>query len=63
MDTHATLILLHASDAFGVFLLRQFCMGIPNELLEAARIDDLSEYGVYRKIVLPQMGPSIAPAA
>ena len=52
VDTHAVLILLHAFDAFGVFLLRQFCMGIPDELLEAARI--------YRKIVLPQMGPSIA---
>jgi multiple sugar transport system permease protein len=60
VDTHASLILLHAFDAFGVFLLRQFCMGIPNELLEAARIDGLSEYGIYRRIVLPQMGPSIA---
>ena len=60
INTHASLILLHAFDAFGVFLLRQFCMGIPNELLEAARIDGLSEYGIYRKIVLPQMGPSIA---
>ena len=54
------IILLHSFDAFGVFLLRQFCMGIPNELLEAARIDGLSEYGIYRKIALPQMGPSIA---
>ncbi len=60
VDTHAVLILLHSFDAFGVFLLRQFCMGIPNELLEAARIDGLSEYGIYRRIVLPQMGPSIA---
>lgn len=60
VDTHASLILLHAFDAFGVFLLRQFCMGIPNELLEAARIDGLSEYGIYSRIVLPQMGPSIA---
>ena len=60
LDTHAVLILLHSFDAFGVFLLRQFCMGIPDELLEAARIDGLNEYGVYRRIVLPQMGPSIA---
>ncbi len=60
VDTHASLILLHAFDAFGVFLLRQFCMGIPNELLEAARIDGLNEYGIYGRIVLPQMGPSIA---
>jgi multiple sugar transport system permease protein len=60
VDSHLSLILLHAFDAFGVFLLRQFCMGIPNELLEAARIDGLSEYGIYTRIVLPQMGPSIA---
>lgn len=60
VDIHAVLILLHSFDAFGVFLLRQFCMGIPDELLEAARIDGLSEYGIYRRIVLPQMGPSIA---
>ncbi|HWS42990.1 MAG TPA: carbohydrate ABC transporter permease [Pseudoflavonifractor sp.] len=60
VDSHLSLILLHAFDAFGVFLLRQFCMGIPNELLEAARIDGLSEYGIYGRIVLPQMGPSIA---
>lgn len=60
VDTHAALILLHAFDAFGVFLMRQFCLGIPNELLEAARIDGLNEYGIYGRIVLPQLGPSIA---
>lgn len=60
VDTHAGLILLKSFDAFGVFLMRQFCMGIPDELLEAARIDGLSEYGSYSRIVLPQLGPSIA---
>lgn len=60
VDTHAGLILLKAFDAFGVFLMRQFCMGIPDELLEAARIDGLSEYGIYSRIVLPQLGPSIS---
>lgn len=60
VDNHAGLILLKSFDAFGVFLMRQFCMGIPDELLEAARIDGLSEYGIYSRIVLPQLGPSIA---
>lgn len=60
VDTHAGLILLKSFDAFGVFLMRQFCMGIPDELLEAARIDGLSEYGIYSRIVLPQLSPSIA---
>lgn len=60
VDTHASLILLQAFSAFGVFLMRQFCMGIPDELLEAARIDGLSEYGIFARIVLPNMGPALA---
>ena len=60
VDTHTSLILLQAFSAFGVFLMRQFCMGIPDELLEAARIDGLSEYGIFARIVLPNMGPALA---
>lgn len=60
VDSHLGYVLLQSFGAFGVFLLRQFFLGIPNELLEAARIDGLSEYGIYRRIALPQMGPSIA---
>ena len=52
-NSHLGLILLHAFSAFGVFLLRQFYISIPNELCEAARIDGLSEYGIYSKIVFP----------
>ena len=59
VDTHAGLILLKSFDAFGVFLMRQFCMGIPDELLEAARIDGLSEYGIYGRIVLPLSKPAL----
>lgn len=60
VDTHMAIILLQSFTAFGVFLLRQFYMSIPNELLEAARIDGLSEYGIYAKIVLPLSKPSMA---
>lgn len=38
---------------FGVFLMRQAFISIPNELLEAARIDGMSEYGIFAKIALP----------
>ena len=59
VDTHLGYIMLQAFAAFGVFLLRQFFLGIPNELLEAARIDGLSEYGIYGRIVLPLSKPAL----
>lgn len=59
VDTHLGYIMLQAFAAFGVFLLRQFYQSIPNELLEAARIDGLSEYGIYGRIVLPLSKPAI----
>ncbi len=59
VDTHLGYIMLQAFAAFGVFLLRQFYQSIPNELLEAARIDGLSEYGIYGRIVLPLSKPAL----
>jgi multiple sugar transport system permease protein len=59
-DSHLGIILMHAFTAFGVFMMRQFFMGIPNELLEAARIDGLSEYGIWARIMLPLSKPAIA---
>lgn len=59
-DSHLGYILMQSFLAFGVFLMRQFYQGIPNELLEAARIDGLSEYGIYFRIVLPLSKPVIA---
>jgi multiple sugar transport system permease protein len=59
-DTHLALILLQAFSAFGVFLMRQFFISIPNELIEAARIDGLSEYGIYFRIMLPLSKPALA---
>lgn len=52
-DSHLGIILMHAFTAMGVFLMRQFFIGIPNELLEAARIDGLSEYGIWARLMLP----------
>lgn len=60
VDTHLSIILLQSFVAFGVFLMRQFYQSIPNELLEAARIDGLSEYGVYARIILPLSKPALA---
>jgi len=60
VDTHMSLILLQAFTAFGVFLMRQFFISIPNDIIDAARIDGLSEYGIYFRIMLPLSKPALA---
>lgn len=59
-DTHIGLILMQAFSAFGVFLMRQFYISIPEELCEAARIDGLNEFGIFAKIVFPLGKPAMA---
>ncbi|EMS72849.1 carbohydrate ABC transporter permease [Ruminiclostridium cellobioparum] len=58
-DSHLSLILIQAFTAYGVFLLRQFFMSIPEELSESARIDGLGELGIYAKIILPLAKPAL----
>ncbi len=47
-------------SAFGVFLMRQFFENVPNELLDAARIDGVSEFGLFWRIALPLVRPALA---
>ena len=54
------LIVGSAVDAFGIFLITQFAKSIPEEMLDAARVDGASEWRIYWKIVLPQLGPAMA---
>lgn len=59
-DTHLALIILQAFSAFGVFLMRQFYTGIPDSLCEAARVDGMSEYKIWAKIMLPLSKPALS---
>ncbi|GIM94057.1 carbohydrate ABC transporter permease [Paractinoplanes toevensis] len=59
-DTLWSIIALQAFGAFGVFLMKQYYETIPDELLDAARIDGMSEYGIYRRIMLPLSVPALA---
>jgi multiple sugar transport system permease protein len=59
-DTLWSIIALQAFSAFGVFLMKQYYESIPDELLDAARIDGMSEYGIYRRIMLPLSVPALA---
>ncbi|PIX37741.1 MAG: hypothetical protein COZ06_06940 [Armatimonadetes bacterium CG_4_10_14_3_um_filter_66_18] len=61
VDTFLPLIVPHFfGGAFYVFLMRQFFLSLPRELIDAAQIDGCSEFGVYRSIVLPLSKPVLA---
>jgi multiple sugar transport system permease protein len=60
VNTLAGLILPYLAQAFGVFLMRQFILSIPDDLLEAARIDAASELRIFAQIVLPLCRPALA---
>ena len=62
-DSYAGLILPFLTSAFGVFLMRQYLLGFPDELLDAARIDGCSEPRIYRSIVFKNARPAIATLA
>lgn len=47
-------------EAFGIFLMRQFMMGIPDDLLDAARIDGMSEFKIWWRVALPQVKPALS---
>ncbi len=59
-DKLLAMICLQAFSAFGVFLMKQFYQDIPDSLIEAARIDGMSEYRIYWKIMLPLSKPALS---
>lgn len=60
LDTHFALIIPAMSGAFGVFLLRQFFVGIPKEYEEAAVIDGCNTWQIFWHIILPMSKPALA---
>jgi multiple sugar transport system permease protein len=63
IDTHWALIIPAIGQPFGTFLLRQFFLTIPKELEEAARIDGMGHFQIYRRIILPLSLPALATLA
>lgn len=57
MDTYKALIIPGAVSAFGIFLFRQAMLNVPNELLEAARIDGCNEFRIYLTLIMPLVRP------
>jgi multiple sugar transport system permease protein len=63
VNTYAGLILPFLAGPFGVFLMRQFILGIPDELIDAARMDGASELRIFARIVMPLSKPALATLA
>jgi ABC-type glycerol-3-phosphate transport system permease component len=62
-NSYLGLIVPGMVGAFGIFLMRQFIMSIPTELIEAARIDGAGEFRIYRQIIVPSIRPAFAALA
>ncbi len=62
-NTYEGIIMPGLISAFGVFMMRQFAYNIPDELLDAARIDGASEFSIFRRIALPMLKPAAASLA
>jgi multiple sugar transport system permease protein len=60
IDTHWALILPGLTSAFGVFVMRQFFLTIPADLMEAAKIDGAGYFQIYWRILLPLAGPALS---
>lgn len=63
MDSYLGLIVPNIVTAFGIFLMRQYMLTLPDELLDAARIDGASELAIYWRIVLPLATPALGALA
>lgn len=62
-NTLQGLILPLLTTGFSIFLMRQFCLSIPGDLIDSGRVDGASEFQIYRKIVLPELRPALASVA
>src|SRR5689334_19109543 len=63
LDTLLPLIVPTAANAFGIFWMRQYMYSVPDELLDAARLDGASEFGLYWRVVLPIVRPALGALA
>lgn len=59
-DTYLGTMFPGVMTAFGVFLMKQFMEGVPNDLIDAGRIDGLGEFGIFWRIVMPTVRPALA---
>ncbi len=59
LNTYAALVLPFTISVFGIFLMRQFFMTVPDDLIDAARIDGIGEFGIVWRVMLPTAMPAL----
>lgn len=62
-DSYAGLIMPFLTNAFGVFLMRQYLLTFPDEVIDAARIDGASEFKIFWRVIMPNSLPAVATLA
>jgi multiple sugar transport system permease protein len=60
VNTYWGLIIPMGANAFGIYLVRQFSLGIPNDYIDAARVDGLKEFLIYLRVILPLLKPVVS---
>lgn len=63
INTYMAIIIPGMANIFGIFLIRQYCLAIPDSLIEAARIDGATDFQIYRKVILPLAIPILVTLA
>jgi len=63
LNNYLGLILPASASVFGIFLIRQFMLSIPDDLLDSARLDGCSDFGLYWRVMLPLTRPALATLA
>lgn len=63
INTYQALIIPFAVNALGVFLMRQFMLSIPDDYMDAARVDGAGEFNIFFRIVIPMSGPAVTTVA
>lgn len=59
IDSYSAIIIPGSASAFSIFLMRQYMAGVPNSLIDSARIDGSSEFGIYWRVALPLIRPAM----
>lgn len=59
INTMHGLVVPRLADAFGIFFMRQFFLGLPRDLEDAGRIDGVTEFGIWRRIMMPLAWPAV----
>lgn len=60
VNTYWSIIIPSMFNSFGIFMMRQFIITIPNDLIDAARIDGASQFKIFHRIILPQLAPALS---